>query len=213
MMSGMAAASPENQIFINCPFDSEYRPLFRAMVFAIYQCGFLPRCAQEASDSGQNRLDKIMGIIEACGLGIHDISRTELDPSTKLPRFNMPFELGVFLGAKKWGKPVQRRKNCLVLDREPYRYREFISDIAGQDPLAHNQDPQTLVTAIRDWLSTFRTGLMSGSLLWQEYEAFLAELPDLCSNLSLVADELTFSDYRGVIYHWLMRAESVEVEG
>ncbi len=185
--------------------------MFLAMVFAIYKCGFLPRCAEEASDSGQNRLDKIMGIIDECGLGIHDISRTELDPSTELPRFNMPFELGVFLGAKRWGEQVHQEKKCLVLDREPYRYQKFISDIAGQDPLAHNQDPQALVTAVRNWLSAVRPGLMSGSLLWQEYEDFLDVLPDLCSATDLVADELTFSDYVEVIYDWLEVVEAVEI--
>ena len=207
----MPLVGPERQIFINCPFDDEYRPLFRAMVFAIYKCGFLPRCAQEASDSGQNRLDKIMGIIGECGLGIHDISRTELDQNTHLPRFNMPFELGVFLGARKWGSPVHQRKKCLVLDREPYRYRKFISDIAGQDPEAHHQNPQTLVTAIRNWLISSQHGLMSGSLLWQEYEGFLDVLPDLCAAMNLVADELTFLDYLEVIYGWLGDTEAVEI--
>ena len=65
----MAVVGPESQVFINCPFDDEYRPLFRAMVFTIYKCGFLPRCAAEVSDSGQNRLDKIMDIIDECGFG------------------------------------------------------------------------------------------------------------------------------------------------
>ncbi len=181
------------------------------MVFAIYKCGFLPRCAEEASDSSQNRLDKIMGIIDECNLGIHDISRTELDLCTKLPRFNMPFELGVFLGAKKWGEPVHQQKQCLVLDREPYRYRAFISDIAGQDPQAHNQDPQVLVTVVRNWLSSVRPGLVSGSLLWQDYEEFLEVLPELCAAANLVADELTFSGYVEVIYAWLETTEAVEI--
>ncbi len=181
------------------------------MVFAVYKCGFLPRCAQEASDSSQNRLDKIMGIIDECNLGIHDISRTEIDQHTHLPRFNMPFELGVFLGAKKWGRGVHRQKQCLVLDCEPYRYRKFISDIAGQDPEAHHQKPQTLVTVVRDWLSPIKSGLMSGSLLWQEYEEFSDVLPHLCSAMNLVDDELTFSDYLEVIYGWLQNTEAVGI--
>ena len=183
--------------------------MLRAMVFTICKCGFIPRCAEEASDSSQNRLDKIMAIIGECGLGIHDLSRTVLDQKTNLPRFNMPFELGLFLGAKAWGVPVHQGKQCLVLDEEPYRYRDYISDIAGQDPRAHHQDPETLVKVIRDWLRSVRPGLMGGSLLWQEYQEFVQTLPTLCSDRNLVPAELTFSDYVEVISGWLKRSEAV----
>ena len=207
----MSAFDPQDQIFINCPFDSEYLPLFRALVFTISKCGYRPRCALEDSDSSQNRLDKIMSIIDECGLGLHDISRTEPDQLTQLPRFNMPFELGLFLGARRWGQSGHREKKCLILDQEPYRYRKFISDIAGQDPEAHDQNPQKLVTVVRDWLSSYRPRLMSGSLIWQEYEEFLGELPALCADMKLVADELTFSDYAEVVYGRLEDAEAVEI--
>ena len=32
-------------VFLNCPFDSRYAPLFRALIFAVFDCGFRPRCA------------------------------------------------------------------------------------------------------------------------------------------------------------------------
>jgi hypothetical protein len=35
--------SYENSVFINCPFDRAYRPLFEAVVFAAYDCGFYSR--------------------------------------------------------------------------------------------------------------------------------------------------------------------------
>ena len=201
----------EGQVFINCPFDGDYVPLFDAMVFAIYKCGFLPRCVKEIDDASQNRLDKIMGIIDECDLGIHDISRTELDSDTCLPRFNMPLELGLFLGAKKWGRPEHNQKKCLVLDRCVYRYQKFISDLAGQDIKSHKQSPQTLVTVVRDWLSSVRPNLMSGSLLWEDYSYFRSELSDLCSAMNLVEAELTFLDYRRVVYGWLERMENVAI--
>ena len=34
----------EISVFINCPFDNKYRPILRAIVFAIYDSGFIPRC-------------------------------------------------------------------------------------------------------------------------------------------------------------------------
>ena len=39
------------------------------------------------------------------------------------------------------------------MDREPYRYQKFISDIAGQDPKAHYDDPRQLVISVRDWIN------------------------------------------------------------
>ena len=39
----------EKNVFINCPFDDSYNPLFEAIVFAVHDIGFRPRCAREAS--------------------------------------------------------------------------------------------------------------------------------------------------------------------
>jgi hypothetical protein len=99
-----------NFVFINCPFDPGYNKKFRAIVFTIVYCGFEPRCSLELDDGSQNRLDKIMSIIGECKFGIHDISRTQLDSANRLPRFNMPLELGVFFGAKKFGGATTRKK-------------------------------------------------------------------------------------------------------
>lgn len=96
------AASGNNgyndSVFINCPFDDEYMPLLQSVVFSVYRCGFLPVCALADEDGSDSRLDKIVRYIEGCRYSIHDISRTEL--TNNFPRFNMPFELGIFFGAK-----------------------------------------------------------------------------------------------------------------
>ena len=111
-------------IFINCPFDSDYKPLFDALIFTVFDCGFIARCALEEGDASQIRLDKIYALVANCRYGIHDISRTELDDKTNLPRFNMPFELGLFLSARKFGSVHQRKKKCLIMDREKHRYHD-----------------------------------------------------------------------------------------
>jgi len=95
-------------LFINCPFSNDYRPLFEGVVFAAIYCGFFPRCALEADDSSSNRFEKICDLIGQCDFGFHDISKVELDGKSKLPRFNMPLELGLFLAAKKFGNKRQR---------------------------------------------------------------------------------------------------------
>jgi hypothetical protein len=93
----MARNDYAQRAFINCPFDSEYKPLFEAIAFAVLACGIRPRCALEIDDSSEVRIDKIFKIIAECKYGIHDISRTEVTSASGLPRFNMPLELGNFV--------------------------------------------------------------------------------------------------------------------
>ena len=100
----------QEQVFINVPFDRQYTKLFRALVFAVEDCGFHARCALDTEDGGQPRIHRLYKIIRESSLGIHDISRTTLDGSNRLPRFNMPLELGLFLGAKHFGDRLQRKK-------------------------------------------------------------------------------------------------------
>ena len=97
-------------VFINCPFDEAYLSIFHAIIFTVFDCGYTPRCSLEIEDSSEVRIEKIAKVISECKYGIHDISRTEFDKDTNLPRFNMPLELGMFLGAKRFGDDEQRKK-------------------------------------------------------------------------------------------------------
>ncbi len=131
------AANLARNVFINCAFDDDFAASFRALVFAVIACGFNVRCAREMSDASETRIDKLYRIIDQSRFSIHDLSRTELDPVNKLPRFNMPLELGIFLGAKRFGDEANRQKRCLVLDVEKYRHQKFVSDLAGMDITDH----------------------------------------------------------------------------
>lgn len=139
----MAVEASADDVFTNCPFDDEFAPTFRALLFTIMSCGFRPRSARELDDGGQTRIDKIYGLIETCRYGIHDLSRTELDAVNNLPRFNMPLELGLFLGAKRFGNKAQKLKRVLILDVEQHRYQRFISDLAGMDIHGHAGEPMS----------------------------------------------------------------------
>jgi len=204
----MAASDYGGQVFINCPFDGEYARLFEAIVFAIFDCGFRPRCSLETDDGGQIRIDKIFSIISACRLGIHDISRTELDTKNTLPRFNMPLELGVFLGAKRYGRSKQRQKACLILDRESYRYQKFISDIAGQDIRSHGDDPQEAITIVRNWLRSVspQRPIPGGEAIGNRYRIFRKTMPKMCRRLKWSTSSLTFTDYTWLVAEWLKEA-------
>ncbi len=106
----MAVKEYTSNVFINCPFDGAYKGVFNAIVFAVFDCGFRARCTLEEEDCSEIRIETIFRIISQCKYGIHDISRTELCEKNKLPRFNMPLELGIFLGAKKYGTREQTKK-------------------------------------------------------------------------------------------------------
>jgi hypothetical protein len=173
------------------------------MVFAIHDSGFFPRSALEYDDAAQNRLEKILDLIEGCRFGIHDLSRTEVS-AAGLPRFNMPLELGLFLGCKRFGGEPHPRKACLVLDRDRYRFQRFISDIAGQDVHAHGDEPRKVVREVSGWLRTAsRRKRVPGGDVWHRFERFTAALPALCRELEIEEEELTFVDRSRLISEWL----------
>ena len=182
----------------------------RAIVFAILDCGFAPRCSAEIDDGSEIRIDKICNIIEGCKLAVHDLSRIEPDAHHGLPRFNMPLELGIFLGAKRFGERKQKGKSCLILDVERYRFQKFVSDIAGQDIKAHNADPKTAVKAIREWLqaTSGRTTIPGGASIWGRYEEFGLTLPEICRTAKLELHEMTYIDFVNAAGYWLKESAS-----
>jgi|ERR1051325_33350 hypothetical protein len=198
-------AGYEDSVFINVPFDRKYARLSDAIIFAAHDCGFIARSALEVDDSGQARVEKILNIVEQSKFGVHDISRAGVDRNTKLARFNMPLELGFFLGAKRYGSERDRDKRCLILDRERYRYRAFCSDIAGQDIRAHNDQPDDAIRAVRDWLSSHRRSVLipGGRVVSERYRLFRAQLPGQAGDARLHHRELTFGDYTRLIVAWL----------
>jgi hypothetical protein len=201
----MARQSYNFSVFINCPIDAGYTTLFRASIFAILRCGFNARCALEEDDSGELRLHKIYRIISECRLGIHDLSRTQQDRRSRLPRFNMPFELGLFLAAKHYGRGDHDRKVCKVFEANRHTYEVFLSDIKGQDISAHHNSPREMIVIIRDWLSANspKTHLPGGHAIWKEYNAFSRWLPQQCRRVQLRMSDLTFGDYWNLVYKWI----------
>lgn len=196
-----------SHVFINCPFDPEYEAIFRALLFAILILGFKPRSSKEFDDGGQMRMEKLYDIIRDCRYGIHDISRTELHPDSGLPRFNMPFELGVFFGAKRLGSEGQHAKRALVLDIERYRYPQFISDIAGSDIHPHGNDPAVALRVVRDWLANVsRRDLPSANLIEKLYRRFIGDLPRLAAELEHDPASIPYVDFEKMIIGWLLNA-------
>lgn len=174
------------------------------IVFAIFDCGFRPRCARELDDGSAVRIDKLFRIIEECKFGVHDLSRTELDRSTKLPRFNMPLELGMFLAAKRFGDGVQKRKACLILDSEAHRYQKFISDISGQDVHPHRNEEGLIITRIRNFLrNASQRDLPGEQILKKRFRLYVRESPKIYRSLGHPRNDVPFDDQVKIITEWI----------
>lgn len=175
-------------------------------MFSILSCGFVPRCTLDDPDAGEPRLRRIERMIQTSQYSIHDLSRVELTPL--LPRFNMPFELGLDLGCRAFGRGAVKRKRCLILESKPYRYQELLSDIAGQDILAHANSPDELIVRVRNWLRAVskRDRIAGPKEIKTRFAGFATALPDLCDANALDRDDLQSSEYVTLVEEWLRRA-------
>jgi hypothetical protein len=180
------------------------------MVFTVIRSGFTPRCARETDDGGEVRFTKICRIIADCAYGIHDISKTEPDAASGLPRFNMPFELGLFLGAREFS-PGKKTKKTLIFDRDAYRYQQFLSDIAGQDIHAHDGQIEKLIEKTATWLrdEAQDPNVPGGRAIAQEFGRFQAVLPGICAVKRLHSDEITFKDLHAMAAGWILAEAGV----
>lgn len=146
----------DKQVFINCPFDKEFLPLLRAIIFTVSSLGFKPRLSLEESDGGILRLNKILELIRASRYSIHDLSRIKIANNNgnekEYFRLNMPFELGLDFGCKNYSNDESfKNKKYLILGEEPYDYMKGLSDISGIDIKYHNKEIFDVIKEIRHW--------------------------------------------------------------
>jgi hypothetical protein len=86
-MSRLPVKKPSDydaRVFINCPFDDAYLPIFQAILFTIHDLGFIARHAL-IDNAKANRLERIAEEIAASRYSIHDISRVTSATSNPLP--------------------------------------------------------------------------------------------------------------------------------
>jgi hypothetical protein len=125
-------------VFLNVPFDSDYEPLFVALIAAIVAIGRRPRCVLEIPEQGQGRLRRLIDLIWTCQVSIHDLSRVQLPA-----RFNMPFELGLAVGLSCVGK-----REFVMLEEKRYRVQKTLSDLNGFDPGIHGATGQGVISCV-----------------------------------------------------------------
>lgn len=173
----MASLSFENSVFINCPFDDDFAPILQAIIFCVSYVGLSPRLATERNDGGENRLEKIRGLIEASKFSIHDLSRCQAKRKGEYFRLNMPFELGIDFGCRQYFGDGRDAKRFLILEEKRYRFQAALSDISGCDIFAYGSEPQlapqNAMKLVRNWLvSEAGTNSAGASKIWQSYTDF-----------------------------------------
>lgn len=122
------------------------------MAFCITDLGFYPRLAPENADNSANRLDRILDLIRGSKFGIHDLSRCRAASAGEYARMNMPFELGIDYGARKFGTGEHIDKAILIFEETRYEYQKTLSDISGWDIQVHSGDFEKAVRHVRNWL-------------------------------------------------------------
>jgi hypothetical protein len=165
----------KDNVFVNCPFDREYLPLLRPLLFTVIDLGLVPRIALERLDSGRPRFDKIVTLIQQSKYAIHDLSRNQSSKAGEFFRLNMPFELGLDVGCSLFKKGQWTSKKCLILEAEKFRYQAAISDLSNSDIGVHSNEPSQVVTEVRNWLNT-EVGLRARgpSAVWGRFNDFMA---------------------------------------
>lgn len=173
--------NPENanfskNVFINCPFDPDYTPLLRPLLFTILYLGYIPRIALERFDSGEARIQKICELIGNSKFSIHDLSRIQSSGKNEIYRLNMPFELGIDIGCRLFKEGVAKLKKCLILEKEQYRYQKALSDLSNSDIKRHNNEPEEIVRQIRNWfVENEQPKATSATKIWENFNEFMAD--------------------------------------
>jgi hypothetical protein len=128
-----------HRVFLNVPFDSAYEPILIGLVAALVHLGMRPITVLQLRGAGSPRLDHLLALIRGSGFSVHDLSRVGLSGHGRgaVPRFNMPFELGLAVAVAR----LQRSESAhafALLETRQFRLQRSLSDLNGFDPLIHN---------------------------------------------------------------------------
>lgn len=192
----------ENAIFINCPFDKDYLPLLRALLFVSRFYNLEVKIASSDLDSKSNRLARIIALMKDSKYSIHDLSRMKADKVGEYYRMNMPFELGLDYGLG------EQQKVFLIFENEPYKLKIALSDINGWDVRPHFDNPETLIMEFRRWIvansdvsKTLKD--FSSSDIWYKYNDFYGSFSDHMIIHHLKDEEVSISEYLEYIDSYL----------
>lgn len=198
----------ESNVFINCPFDDDYFQLLRPLLFTIIYLGFNPRIASESSDSVENRLEKICGLIRCSKYSVHDLSRLKSERAKEFYRMNMSFELGIEYGSRLFGSVAMGEKRCLILEKNQYDFRRALSDLSGVDIKSHGNKPEKVVTSVRHWFveTVGLRRVVGPKAIWYKFTDFATDFYNAREDRGFTDEELNMMpvpEYIDFIRDWV----------
>ena len=124
----------------------------------------------------------------------------------------MPFELGIDVGCRLFGKGSRSQKRCLVLEAERYRYQAAISDLSNSDIAVHGGDPESIVSELRNWLvNQARLQAPGPSRIWGAFLDFMADNYDMLKQRGFSdrdIEKLPISELMQCIERWVRRTRN-----
>lgn len=164
----------EPYVFLNIPYDRAFENLYLAYIAGLSAFGLIPRATLEIPTS-QRRLDRILNLIRRCPHSIHDLSRVQVDSrAPRVPRFNMPFELGLTVAQAAGNKS----ESWYVCEAVPHRINKSLSDLDGTDVRIHGGTVRGVLGALCD-IFVRRTRQPSVQEMYRSYLALRRNLPVL----------------------------------
>jgi hypothetical protein len=117
-----------------------------ALIAGVVGVGLNPKCVVQLP-ANATRLDRLRQLIASCRYSIHDLSAVEITARPfRVPRFNMPFELGLAVGIQLEGNAHE----CRVMEAIPHRLDQSLSDLRGFDAYIHNGTADGVIDAVRN---------------------------------------------------------------
>lgn len=169
----MARRKRVQSVFLNIPYDAQFEELYLAYIVGLTQLGL--KINATLAVPNQDRLKRIVGLIEKSDVSIHDLSRIE--SSSGIPRFNMPLELGLAL----FRSHITRgRHRVFVFEKKAYRVQRSTSDVNGIDPQIHKGRPKGVMAGLRNIFHQ-SDGTTVPEML-SSYRAVKRKLPELRRN-------------------------------
>lgn len=150
-MARRMPVSSARDVFCNFPFDDNYERLYIALVAALLCTGQTPRTVLEVP-ANRHRLARILDLIAVCPFSVHDLSNVRVSGTGRgtdfrVPRFNMPFELGLAVALVQERVPDHQ---IAILESAAYRLQHSLSDMNGYDPAIHHGTVDGMFGAICD---------------------------------------------------------------
>jgi hypothetical protein len=142
----------EKSVFINCPYDAEFRDYFHAIVLTVSAFGMAPRSGLQSMGQANTRIARIAETLANSKYSIHDLSRFTGEGVANLARFNMPLELGIAVALRYERSGTDRSHNFAVMAPRGSAFQQFVSDLAGFDPFMHELTVPSVIRETHSWL-------------------------------------------------------------